>query len=103
MTEYNNTLRAVLQKAEDFGITFNREKCEFGVDEIDFYIQLQIHEAWAETDGRKGQSSHRQQTSRNERSRQKFPRNGGVFVQVHRQIFINNCPIKKIDREKRKI
>ena len=37
MTEHNKTLRAVLQSAEDFGITFNREKCEFGVDQIDFY------------------------------------------------------------------
>ena len=37
MTEHNKTLSAVLQRAEDFGITFNREKCEFGVDEIDFY------------------------------------------------------------------
>ena len=35
--EHNKTLKAVLQRAEDFGITFNREKCEFGVDEIDFY------------------------------------------------------------------
>ena len=37
MTEHNKTLRVVLQKAVNFGITFNREKCEFGVDEIDFY------------------------------------------------------------------
>ena len=37
MTEHNRTLSAVLQRAEYFGITFNREKCDFGVDEIDFY------------------------------------------------------------------
>ena len=37
MTEHIKTLSAVLQRAENFGITFNREKCEFGVDEIDFY------------------------------------------------------------------
>ena len=37
IAEHNKTHRAVLQRAEDFGITFNREKCEFGVDEIDFY------------------------------------------------------------------
>ena len=37
MTEHNKTLSAVLQRTEDFGITFNREKCEFGVDLIDFY------------------------------------------------------------------
>ena len=37
MTEHNKTLSAVLQRAEDFGITLNRVKCEFGVDEIDFY------------------------------------------------------------------
>ena len=36
--EHNKTLSAVLQRAEDFGITFNREKFEFGVDEIDFYV-----------------------------------------------------------------
>ena len=35
--EHNKTLQAVLQRVVDVGITFNREKCEFGVDEIDFY------------------------------------------------------------------
>ena len=37
IVEHNKTLKAVLQRAEDFGITFNREKCEFGEDELDFY------------------------------------------------------------------
>ena len=37
IAEHNKTLRTVLQRAEDYGITFNREKCEFGVDKIDFY------------------------------------------------------------------
>ena len=37
MEEHNETLKAVLQRAENFGITFNKEKCVFGVDEIDFY------------------------------------------------------------------
>jgi hypothetical protein len=32
--EHNNTLREVLKRAKDFGITLNREKCEFGVDEL---------------------------------------------------------------------
>jgi hypothetical protein len=32
--EHNNTLREVLKRANDFGITLNREKCEFGVDEL---------------------------------------------------------------------
>jgi hypothetical protein len=27
----------VLKRAKDFGITLNREKCEFGVDELEFY------------------------------------------------------------------
>jgi cleavage and polyadenylation specificity factor subunit 1 len=35
--EHNNTLREVLKRANDFGITLNREKCEFGVDELEFY------------------------------------------------------------------
>ena len=37
MEEHNETLKAVLQRAENFGITFNKEKYVFGVDEIDFY------------------------------------------------------------------
>ena len=37
MEEHNNALEAVLQRAADFGITFNREKCQFGVEEIEFY------------------------------------------------------------------
>ena len=35
--EHNKTLREVLQRAKDFGITINREKCEFGVDDLEFY------------------------------------------------------------------
>ena len=35
--EHNETLQAVLQRAADFGITFNPDKCQFGVDEIEFY------------------------------------------------------------------
>ena len=35
--EHNKTLETVLQRASDFGITFNPEKCQFGVEEIDFY------------------------------------------------------------------
>ena len=37
IVQHNKTLKAVLQRADDFGITFNREKFEFGVDELDFY------------------------------------------------------------------
>ncbi|CAC5379940.1 unnamed protein product [Mytilus coruscus] len=35
--EHNKTLREVLQRAQDFGITLNKEKCEFGVEELEFY------------------------------------------------------------------
>ena len=35
--EHNKTLETVLQRASDFGITFNPDKCQFGVEEIDFY------------------------------------------------------------------
>ena len=37
MAEHNETLEAVLQRAADYGITFNLEKCQFGVQEIEFY------------------------------------------------------------------
>ena len=48
-------------------------------------------------------SSQRQQTPRDKISSQKFPRNDRLFVKVHRQILIHNCPIKKTDREKSEI
>lgn len=35
--EHNKTLQTVLQRAEDFGITFNKQKCQFGVEELEFY------------------------------------------------------------------
>lgn len=38
--EHNETVRKVLQKAEDFGITFNEEKCLFAQEEIEFYGYL---------------------------------------------------------------
>ncbi|MEW8584399.1 MAG: RNase H-like domain-containing protein, partial [Candidatus Thiodiazotropha sp.] len=37
LTEHNKTLETVLQRARDFGVTFNREKCRFGVCELEFY------------------------------------------------------------------
>ena len=37
LAEHNETLEAVLQRAADFGITFNLEKGDFGVDSIEFY------------------------------------------------------------------
>ena len=37
LAEHNKTLEAVLQRAKDFGITLNKEKCLFGVQELEFY------------------------------------------------------------------
>ena len=37
MEEHNKALEAVLQRATGFGIRFNSNKCQFGVEEIDFY------------------------------------------------------------------
>ena len=36
-TEHNATLEAVLQRAENYGITLNKTKCEFGKQELEFY------------------------------------------------------------------
>ncbi|XP_053376601.1 uncharacterized protein LOC123533440 [Mercenaria mercenaria] len=37
MEEHNKTLATVLQRAQDFGVTLNKEKCQFGVKELEFY------------------------------------------------------------------
>ena len=37
IAEHNKTLETVLQRARDFGITFNKENCLFGVQELEFY------------------------------------------------------------------
>ena len=37
LEDHNETLEKVLQRASDFGITLNREKCQFGVNELEFY------------------------------------------------------------------
>ena len=34
---HDKTLEKVLERARDFGITFSKEKCQFGVDSIEFY------------------------------------------------------------------
>ena len=36
MEEHNKTLEAFLQRAADFGITFNPDKCQFGVEKKEF-------------------------------------------------------------------
>lgn len=35
--EHNATLVTILQRAQDFSITFNLDKCKFGVEELEFY------------------------------------------------------------------
>ena len=37
LEEHNKTLESVLKRVSDFGITFNPDKCLFGVSEIEFY------------------------------------------------------------------
>ena len=37
LEDHNRTLEAVLQRANDFGITLNKEKCLFGVQDLEFY------------------------------------------------------------------
>lgn len=37
LEEHNKTLENVLQRASDFGTTINPEKCQFGIEEINFY------------------------------------------------------------------
>ncbi len=39
-TEHDKVLKTVLHRAKDYGITFNGEKCQFGVPEIEFYGYL---------------------------------------------------------------
>ena len=34
--EQNETLQVVLQRAEDYCVTFNLDKCQFGVEELEF-------------------------------------------------------------------
>lgn len=35
--EHNETLRTVLQRAEVYGATFNLDKCQFGIEELEFH------------------------------------------------------------------
>ena len=36
-TEHREILKTVLNRARDHGITFNREKCQFGKEQIEFF------------------------------------------------------------------
>ena len=37
LEEHKQTLKQVLQRAKEFGIPFNPDKCQFGVQELEFY------------------------------------------------------------------
>ncbi|MCG8047363.1 MAG: DDE-type integrase/transposase/recombinase, partial [Candidatus Thiodiazotropha taylori] len=37
LAEHNETLEKVFKRAQDFGVTFNLEKCQFGVEQLEFY------------------------------------------------------------------
>ena len=36
-TEHREVLKTILKRARDHGITFNREKCQFGMEQIEFF------------------------------------------------------------------
>ena len=37
IADHNMTLETALQRAKDYGITLNRDKCQFGMQELEFY------------------------------------------------------------------
>ena len=37
IADHNMKLETVLQRAKDYGITLNRDKCQFGMQELEFY------------------------------------------------------------------
>ena len=37
LEDQNETMEKVLQRASNFGITLNRDTCQFGVNELEFY------------------------------------------------------------------
>lgn len=39
-TEHREQLKTVLKRARDHGITFNREKCQFGKEQIEFFVHV---------------------------------------------------------------
>ena len=46
--KHNETLESVFQKAEDYGITLNEPKCEFG-PETNHFLWLPIWPGWFKT------------------------------------------------------
>ena len=50
LEDHNETLRTVLQRAADFNITFNEDKCCFAVEEIEFYGYLFTKDGLKPTD-----------------------------------------------------
>ena len=56
LEDHNKTLETVLQRAKDYGVTFNKEKCQFGVSELEFYGYKFTSEGLKPTEG-KGKGS----------------------------------------------
>jgi hypothetical protein len=63
MTDHNTTLKAVLERARDFGITFNKTKCQFGVQDIEFFGYRFTSEELGGVDGSLHSTVHEQARS----------------------------------------
>ena len=102
MEEHNKTLEALFQRAKDFGVTFNLDKCQFGVESLEFYGYLFTKDGLKPTlDKVKAvKESSRPESKEAVRS---FFGNDRIFIKVHTTICIHNCTPQKSHTERYKI
>lgn len=99
MKEHNETLKAVLQRAETFGITFNKEKCVFGVDEIDFYGYRFTKEGLEPSHERVKTVKEIPQPESKEAVRSFLGMVDYVPIKIYRQIRVHNRTTEEATRE----
>ena len=79
--EHREVLKTVLQRARDHGVTFNKEKCQFGKEQIEFFAHVFTKDGLKPSPQSK--SNQGMQPFRKQRSRPRVSGNGRLPRQLH--------------------
>ena len=92
MEEHNTTLEAFLQRAADFGITFNPDKCQFGVEEKEF-CGHKFTKDGLKPNSEKIRAVKESSPPESKTSCEEFSWYNRILFKVHPKIRITNCTL----------
>ena len=98
MEEHAKTLCSVLQRARDYGVTFNKDKCEFAQEEISFFGHLFTKDR-LKADPEKIQAILRSNPPESKEEVRSFPGMCGYMDDFIKDYAILTEPMRKLTRQ----